>query len=233
MSKLPQSMRTDVEKGVVADIIENAISKGRGDLSSVRRLVTGEANPADSHGIAGLMGAGKDSAGRQQADRINALLSPENRQALRDLALITAKRQERDATTSAIGGLAAGAAITSIVSRPASALQAALISRGLAQIVTSPGFRKWVTNTRQYRPSPNAEARAVALTPAALGIVTGAIGENRDVQAALEWLNEGVSQIDGAGRRLVRPPVGSTSWEQFFDRSKPNDDAALKEAITR
>ena len=62
MSKLEPAMRTKVERGVVADIIESAISRGRGDISSVRRLVTGEANPADSQGIAEILGAGRDGA---------------------------------------------------------------------------------------------------------------------------------------------------------------------------
>ena len=123
-------MRQKVEQGVIADVIENAIAKGRGDLSSVRRLVTGEADPASSQGIAEILGVGKDVASRQQADRINVLLSPENRQALRDLALITARRQERDATTSAIGGLAAGAAVTGILSKPGRALRRPLSRAG-------------------------------------------------------------------------------------------------------
>lgn len=216
MSRLPAPMRADVEKGVVADIIESSISKGRGDLSAVRRLVIEEANPADSTGIAELLGAGKDSASHQQSARVNALLSPESRQALRDLALITAKRQERDATTSAIGGLAAGAAMTGMLTRPASALHAAAISRGLAQIITTPGFRRWVTNTKQYRPDAVAESQTVATAPAIFEIVKGALAENEDVQTALQWLNEGLSQVDEAGRRVVRPPQGSKSWEEFL-----------------
>ena len=216
MTKLPPHMRADVERGVVADIIESAISKGRGDISAVRRLVTGEANPADSGGIAELLGAGKDSASRQQADRVNALLSQESRQALRDLALITAKRQERDATNSAIGGLAAGAAITGIVSQPGRALQAAAISRGLAQLITTPAFRKWVTNTRQYRPDAVAQSQTVATAPAIFDIASGALGENADVQTALEWLNEGMSQVDKTGKRIVRPPQGASSWEEYL-----------------
>ena len=100
MAKLPANMRSQVERGVVADIIESSIARGRGDMASIRRLVSGEASPADSQGIAELLGVGRDSASRQQSDRVNALVSPESREALRDLALITARRQERDATTS-------------------------------------------------------------------------------------------------------------------------------------
>ena len=216
VSRLPAPMRAEVERGVVADIIESSISKGRGDLGAVRRLVTDEANPADSSGIAELLGAGKDSASRQQSARVSALLSPESRQALRDLALITAKRQERDATTSAIGGLAAGAAVTNILSRPASALQAAAISRGLAQLITTPAFRKWVTNTRQYRPDAVAQSQTVATAPAIFDTLAAGFGENEDVQTAMEWLSEGMSQVDTAGRRITRPPRGSGSWEQFL-----------------
>jgi len=98
------AMRESVERGVVADIIENAISRGGGDMSSVRRLVTGGADPASSQGIAELLGAGGDVASRQQGERVSALVRPEYRQALGDLALIAARRQERDATSSAIGG---------------------------------------------------------------------------------------------------------------------------------
>lgn len=144
------------------------------------------------------------------------MLSRESRQALRDLALITAKRQERDATTSAIGGLAAGAAITCILSRPASALQAAAISRGLAQLITTPAFRKWVTNTCQYRPDAVAQSQSVATAPAMFDVAQGAFGENEDVQTAMEWLREGMSQVDATGRRITRPPQGANSWEQFL-----------------
>ena len=38
----------------------------------------------------------EDSVGRAQADRVSAIRSEDSRQALRDLALITARRQERD-----------------------------------------------------------------------------------------------------------------------------------------
>lgn len=144
------------------------------------------------------------------------MLSRESRQALRDLALITARRQERDATTSAIGGPAAGAAITGILSRPASALQAAAISRGLAQLITTPAFRKWVTNTKQYRPDAVAQSQSVATAPAMFDVAQGALGENEDVQTAMEWLREGTSQVDAAGRRITRPPQGAKSWEQFL-----------------
>ncbi|MBL8577774.1 MAG: hypothetical protein JNK47_11140 [Mesorhizobium sp.] len=216
MSRLPAPMRQEVERGVVADIIESAISKNRGDLGAVRRLVIEEANPADSNGIAELLGAGKDTASRQQAARVNALLSPESRQALRDLALITAKRQERDATTAAIGGLAAGAAVTNIISKPSTALHGAIIARGLAQLITTPAFRNWVTNTKQFRPSVAGQAQTIAVAPTVAGIASGALGENQDVQTALQWLNEGLSQVDEAGKRVSRPPSGAKSWEDYF-----------------
>ncbi|WAX96640.1 hypothetical protein N7E70_007200 [Aminobacter sp. NyZ550] len=114
------------------------------------------------------------------------------------------------------GGLAAGAAITGILSRPASALQAAAVSRGLAQLVTSPSFRKWVTNTRQNMPTAGKMAYRTAAAPALVDVVTGALAENKDVQTAMEWLNEGASQIDQTGQRIVRPPQDAGSWERFF-----------------
>lgn len=218
MAKLSAPMKMQIEKGVVADIVENAISRGGGDMSSVRRLITGEANPADSQGIAELLGAGRDSASRQQADRINALVSTENRQALRDLALITARRQERDATTSAVGGLAAGAAVTNILSSPGSAARGAIVARGLAELITRPGVRRWLTNTRKHQMNASQTAQTTAITPQVMGLVGNAISENADVQAALEWLNEGVSQINDAGERISRPPQGAGSWQEFFER---------------
>lgn len=218
MSKLPVPMKAQVERGIVADIVESAISRGGGDMSAVRRLVTNEANPADSQSIAELLGAGKDSVSRQQADRINALVSPENRQALRDLALITARRQERDATTSAVGGLAAGAAVTGMLSSPSRAFQGAVVARGLAALITHPGFRRWMTNTNRKAMSPGAQAQMTALTPQAIGLAGNALAENSDVQAAIEWLNAGASQINEAGKRISRPPQGAGSWEDFFER---------------
>lgn len=218
MSKLPAPMKAQVERGIVADIVESAISRGGGDMSAVRRLVTNEAAPADSQGIAELLGAGKDSVSRQQADRINALVSPENRQALRDLALITARRQERDATTSAIGGLAAGAAVTGMLSSPGKAFQGAIVARGLAALITQPGFRRWMTNTNRRTMSPTTQAQMTALTPQAIGLAGSALAENSDVQAAMEWLNAGASQISETGERVTRPPQGAGSWEDFFER---------------
>jgi len=218
MAKLPAHMKANVEKGIVADIVESAISRGGGDMSAVRRLVTGEANPADSQGIAELLGAGRDSASRQQTERINALISSENRQALRDLALITARRQERDATTSAVGGLAAGAAVTGMLSTPMHALRGAVLARGLAQLITMPSVRHWLSNTRRKQMSAGTQAQITALSPQAIGLAGSAISENSDVQAALEWLNKGVSQIDDAGERVTRPPQGSGSWQEFFER---------------
>jgi len=44
------------------------------------------------------------------------------------------------------------------------------------------------------------------------------MGENEDVQTALEWLREGASQLDEQGRRIVRPPQGleGGTWEDYF-----------------
>lgn len=79
-------------------------------------------------------------------------------------------------------------------------------------------MRRWLTNTRQHRMSATEQVGSVAITPQAMGIATGAISENADVQAALEWLNDGVSQINDAGERMTRPPHGVGSWEEFFER---------------
>ena len=216
IGRLPPDMKDKVEKAAVSDIIENAISKGRGDIDAVRRLVTGQANPASSQGIAEVLGAGKDVASTQQRARVEALLSPESRQALQDLALITARRQERDATTSAIGGLAAGAAVTNMLSNPASGFQAAAVARGLAQLVTNPSFRKWATNTKQTVLSPAAMAQMPNTGETLVDILAGAGGENSDIEAAGQWLRQGISQVDEQGRRALKPPEGAASWEQYF-----------------
>lgn len=216
VGRLPPEMRANVEKAAVSDIIENAISKGQGDIDAVRRLITGSANPASSQGIAEVLGAGRDGASRAQSERISALLSPESRQALSDLALITAKRQERDATTSAIGGLAAGAAVTNLLSNPATGLQAAAVSRGLAQIITNPKVREWLTNTRQFSMSPQTMAQMPNIGVTLTDVVTGALGENQDVEAAMAYLRQGRSQLNEQGQRVIQPPNGNTSWEQFF-----------------
>jgi hypothetical protein len=216
IGRLPPDMKGKVEKAAVSDIIENAISKGRGDIDAVRRLVTGQANPASSQGIAEVLGAGKDAASTQQRARVEALLSPESRQALQDLALITARRQERDATTSAIGGLAAGAAVTNMLSNPASGFQAAAVARGLAQLVTNPSFRKWATNTKQTVLSPATMAQMPNVGETLADILAGAGGENSDIEAAGQWLRQGVSQVDEQGRRALKPPDGASSWEQYF-----------------
>jgi hypothetical protein len=57
-----------------------------------------------------------------------------------------------------------------------------------------------------------------ALTPQAIGLAGSALAENSDVQAAMEWLNAGASQINEAGERVTRPPEGAGSWEDFFER---------------
>jgi hypothetical protein len=224
LDKLSAPMEAQVERGIVADIVESAISKGRGDLGDVRRLVTGTANPADSSGLAEILGAGGDVASRQQAQRIDALLSPESRQALQDLALITAKRQERDATTSAIGGLAAGAAMTGILAKPMSAFHAAMISRGLAQAITSEPVRRWLTNTRRVQISPARQAQMVATAPALADVLLGALGENEDVQAAADWLREGESQLDALGQRVTRRRKERRAGSSFSHGLESLDD---------
>ena len=158
---------------------------------------------------------------RQQSTRVAALLSPESRQAPRDLALITAKRQQRDPTASAIDGLAAGAAMTGILAKPMSALHAAAISRGLAQAITSEPVRRWLTNTRRVTISPTTQAQMVATAPALADVLLGALGESEDVQAAADWLRKGENQIDELGKRVGRPPNGAGSWQEFFSSGVP------------
>ena len=85
-------------------------------------------------------------------------------------------------------------------------------------MITYPGFRRWMTNTNRKAMSPGTQAQMTALTPQAIGLAGNAFAENADVQAALEWLNAGASQINEAGERISRPPQGTGSWEEFFER---------------
>jgi hypothetical protein len=48
-------------------------------------------------------------------------------------------------------------------------------------------------------------------------LLAGGVAERADVQAALDWLNEGVSQVGAAGERMLNAPPGYNSWEQFFE----------------
>lgn len=220
MRRVSPQMKATLEQGVIADIIEQSLSQGSRDLASVRRLVTGAGGPADSTSIAQLLGATGDATGSVQKDRIGLLLSPESRQALRDLALITARRQERDATNSAIGGLAAGAAIANMMSRPGQAVQSAVVARGLAQLITSEQVRKWLTNTRRIAWGPDADIRTVVLAPQLAKLVGGAIAEGSDIEAAINWLeNAGSEAASTAG---VRPPAGYDSWAAYFSRQQHN-----------
>jgi len=93
-----------------------------------------------------------------------------------------------------------------------------VLARGLAQLITMPSVRHWLSNTRRKQMSAGTQAQITALSPQAIGLAGSAISENSDVQAALEWLNKGVSQIDDAGERVTRPPQGSGSWQEFFER---------------
>lgn len=86
------------------------------------------------------------------------------------------------------------------------------------------------------------QARLTALSPQALGLASGAISENADVQPAIEWLKEGVSQINNAGERITRPPqtcprpqrtssariagCGAGSWPLRWRPSKVAADSA-------
>ncbi|WP_312417763.1 hypothetical protein [Shinella sp.] len=75
-----------------------------------------------------------------------------------------------------------------------------------------------MTNTNRNAMSPGAQAQMTALTPQAIGLAGNALAENADVQAALEWLNAGASQLNDAGERLSGPPHGTGSWAEFFER---------------
>ena len=83
-------------------------------------------------------------------------------------------------------GLAAGAAITGILSRPGRAVQMAALSRGLAQLITSPAFRKWVTKTKRVKLDSASQAQAAPVSPMITDVVTGTLAENEDVKAALD-----------------------------------------------
>lgn len=47
-------------------------------------------------------------------------------------------------------------------------------------------------------------------------VAQGALCENEDVQTAMEWLRDGISQVDSAGRLITRPPKGAKSWEEYL-----------------
>lgn len=216
MERLTPEMRKEVEEGVTADIIQSAIAKQSGGMKEVLNLLTGEAPPASGSSVADALGAGFDSGSREQAERIAAILPQETRETLRDLAVIVARREERDATTQAIGGLAAGAATTAIVTSPIRAAQAAVVTKGLAMLITNPGFRRWVSNTKRTRLAPEEQASMIAAGPISLEAYVGAAKENENVRAAIDWIEGEMSQIDESGERVTRPPDDAASWEEFF-----------------
>ena len=216
VGRLPPDMQASVEKAAVADIIENAVAKGRGSMDELRRMLTGEGSPANGDSISAIMGSTGDAAGRAQRARIEALLSPESRQALQDIATITIKRNDHDNVTAAIGGLAGGAAVTTAASNPATGLKVGLVAQGLAKIITNPTVRTWLTNTKQFSPSAQTMSQMPNTGVALADIVSGAVGEGEDIEAAKAYLRQGASQINEQGQRMTRPPQGSGSWEQFF-----------------
>lgn len=65
--------------------------------------------------------------------------------------------------------------------------------------------------------APSEEAQSIALSPPMARLLAGGVAERADVQAALDWLNEGVSQVGAAGERMLNAPPGYNSWEQFFE----------------
>jgi hypothetical protein len=216
VDRLPPDMKVKVERAAVADIIENAVSVNRGNLDELRRMLTGESNPADGSSIAAILGSSSDSVGRTQKARIDALLSPESRQALQDIAVITLKRQQKDSVTAAIGGLAGGAAVTTSVANPAVGVKVGLVASGLAKAVTSPTVRAWLTNTKQTRLTPGAMSQMPIAGETLADVIGGALGESEDIEAAKSYLRQGVSQVDEQGRRALKPPDGAGSWEQYF-----------------
>jgi hypothetical protein len=216
VGRLPPDMKVKVEKAAVADIIENAVAKGRGSMDDLRRMLTGESSAADGSSIATIMGSSGDAAGRAQKARIDALLSPESRQALQDIATITIKRNDHDSVTAAIGGLAGGAAVTSAAANPATGLKVGLVAQGLAKAITNPTVRAWLTNTKQFTPSVSTMAQMPNTGVALADVIGGALGEGEDIEAAKAYLRQGASQVNEQGQRMVRPPQGSGSWEQYF-----------------
>ena len=106
------------------------------------------------------------------------------------------------------------------MSSPAAAVKASLISRGLAEMITSEPVRKWLTNTKQTKLRPVGKARLVSVTPTLADVVKGALGENEHVQAAIDWIREGESQINQAGERLQPIPDDFHTWEQYFGTGK-------------
>lgn len=215
MARLPDSLKADVEKGVVSDIVSRGVARGE-DTNAILRVLSGDTAPANSDELASLLG----TQGSDQAARVNQILTPETRQAVTDLAVITARRSERDAVTAAAGGIAAGTAVTRIMSDPVTGAYKAAILAGIAEIVTSNWFRRWTTNTARPGLSESALAGVSGVGPqmaSGLGELVSEYG-SKDAQAALDFLYQGQSQIGEGGERLTRPPAGSDSWEEYFQR---------------
>jgi hypothetical protein len=215
MARLPANLKADVEKGVVADIVSRGVARGE-DAGAILRVISGETAPARSDELASLLGM----QGSDQAARIEQLLSPGTRQAITDLAVITARRAEQDAVTAAAGGIAAGTAVTRIMSDPVTGAYKAAILAGISEIVTSNWFRRWTTNTMRPALSSDTLGLASGVGPQAAKALGELVSEygSKDAQAALDFLLQGQSQIGEDGQRLTQPPAGNDSWEEYFQR---------------
>ena len=75
-----------------------------------------------------------------------------------------------------------------------------------------------MTNTRRTQLSAADQSMTIATAPFTIDVLGGAISENAEVQAAVDWLNEGMSQVDEMGQRVVRPPADAENWEEIFGR---------------
>jgi hypothetical protein len=225
MARLTPEMRNEVERGTVADVLSRGMSRGD-DVDGVLRLLSGEATPPNAGSVIDSLGA----ASGEQRERISAILSPETRQSLTDLAVIAASSARQDTVTAAAGGIAAGTAITRMASDPASAAVTAAVFRGFAEIVTSDWFRRWTTRTSRPGLSEDALGQAAGSAPQTLPALGELVSEygSADARAALDFLMQG-SQIGPDGERLNRPPAGFETWADFF--SGGQDDPALEDLI--
>jgi hypothetical protein len=225
MARLSPDMRREVERGAVADMLSRGMSQGD-SVDAVLRLISGEATPPSARSLVDALGANSTD----QRARIDAILSPETRQAVMDLAVVAASTSRQDTVTAAAGGIAAGTAITRMASSPADAAVKAAIFRGFAEVVTSDWFRRWATRTNRPGVSTDTLAQASGSAPQVLGALGSLVAEHgsADAQAAMNFLLQG-SQMGEDGQRVFRAPAGSQSWADFFGGGA--DDPALEDMI--
>ena len=226
MARLSPDMRSEVERGAVADMLSRGMSQGD-SVDAVLRLISGDATPPTARSLVDSLGANSVD----QRARIDAILSPETRQSIMDLAVVAASTARQDTVTAAAGGIAAGTAITRMATSPVDAGVKAAIFRGFAEVVTSDWFRRWTTNTTRPRLSDEALGQASGSIPQfaqALGSLVAEYG-SADAQAAMNFLLQG-GQIGDDGQRLIRPPAGARSWEEFFGGGT-DDEPSLEDMI--